>query len=84
MGALQKKVPAKAAAPAPYLGPDVTARFDALDWMMPHVATGADLDYQTPFGHLRAGVGVRLNRLEAPNPDPGERLAIHLALGESF
>ena len=39
-------------------------------------------------GSIRLGLGVRLNRLESgaepANPDPGERLAFHLTLGEAF
>jgi len=46
--------------------------------------------WQTPIGPLRAGVGMRLNRLSAngpnglANPDPGQRFAFHITLGESF
>ena len=55
-----------------------------------HVAVGPDLLYQTPIGPIRAGLGIRLNRLgEAgpgglPNPDPGERFAFHITIGEAF
>ena len=68
---------------------DVTATFAELDPGNLHVAVGSDLTYQTPVGNVRAGIGVRLNRVDAgpmsmPNPDPGERLAFHLTIGEAF
>jgi translocation and assembly module TamA len=69
---------------------DVTPHFDDLDLSNLHIATGADLTYGTPIGQIRIGMGVRLNRLDdigpkgLPNPDPGERLAFHLTIGEAF
>jgi hypothetical protein len=71
---------------------DVTARFGQLSLRRLHYATGLSLEYQTPIGILRGGVGVRLNRLSGvvspglppENPDPGRRLAVHLTLGEAF
>jgi translocation and assembly module TamA len=55
-----------------------------------HVAVGAGLHYQSIIGTIRADLGVRLNRL-APcepdgtqNPDPGERIAFHISVGEAF
>jgi outer membrane protein assembly factor BamA len=53
-------------------------------------ATGGGLRYGTPLGTFRFDVGVRLNRVGTletnglPNPDPGERIAFHLSLGEAF
>jgi translocation and assembly module TamA len=71
---------------------DVTVRFADLSLGRLHYATGLSLEYQTPIGILRSGIGVRLNRLsglsvpgEPPaNPDPGRRLAFHLTIGEAF
>jgi len=42
------------------------------------------------LGVIRADVGFRVNRLDdrtsdgRPNPDPGQRIAIHVSFGESF
>ncbi len=71
---------------------DVTVHFSDLDLMRLHYAVGASLEYDTPIGTVRFGLGVRVNRLEgvrvageAPqNPDPGQRFAFHLTLGEAF
>jgi outer membrane protein assembly factor BamA len=68
---------------------DVTPTFSQLDPGNLNVAVGPDLTYQTPVGNVRAGLGVRLNRVDngppsMPNPDPGERLAFHLSIGEAF
>ena len=69
---------------------DVTPSVTQLDFGNLHYAVGPDLLYQTPIGPLRAGVGMRLNRLSAngpnglANPDPGQRFAFHITLGESF
>jgi translocation and assembly module TamA len=71
---------------------DVTIHFDELSLRRLHYAAGLSLEYQTPIGIIRAGAGVRLNRLSGvivpgmspENPDPGSRLAFHLTLGEAF
>jgi outer membrane protein assembly complex protein YaeT len=63
---------------------DVTATFAELDVGNLNLATGASLEYETPIGVLRAGLGVRLNRLGPGNPDPGDRLVVHLTIGEAF
>jgi translocation and assembly module TamA len=71
---------------------DVTARFGDISLRNLHYAIGLSLEYQTPVGVVRAGFGVRLNRLSgvvvpgmAPeNPDPGRRFAYHLTIGEAF
>ena len=68
---------------------DVTPTFSQLDPGNLHYAVGTDLTYETPVGSVRAGLGVRLNRVDVgtpmvPNPDPGERLAFHLSIGEAF
>ena len=61
-----------------------------VDWGDLHWAAGGGLRYRTVIGSIRADVGVRLNRLSAfepdgrPNPDPGQRVAFHLSLGEAF
>jgi translocation and assembly module TamA len=53
-------------------------------------AVGGGLRYHTPIGTIQADVGVRLNRLSqcepdgTPNPDPGQRIAFHISIGESF
>jgi outer membrane protein assembly factor BamA len=55
-----------------------------------HYAVGAGLRYHTVLGTIRADVGVRLNRLaycepdRTPNPDPTQRVAFHISIGESF
>ena len=64
---------------------DVTATFAALDLGNLNYATGLSLEYSTPIGVVRAGLGVRLNRLEGPNvADPGDRIAYHISIGEAF
>ncbi len=55
-----------------------------------HTAVGGGLRYKTVIGTIRADVGVRLNRTApcetdgTPNPDPGQRVAFHISIGESF
>ncbi len=71
---------------------DVTARFDQLSLRRLHYATGLSLEYTTPIGIIRGGAGVRLNRLSGAampgmspeNPDPGQRFAFHITIGEAF
>lgn len=69
---------------------DVVAKLDQLDFAQLHLAVGGGLYYQTPIGVVRVALGVRLNRvsLQGPdgrtNPDPGNRYAFHLTLGEAF
>jgi outer membrane protein assembly factor BamA len=72
-------------------GGDVTARVGEIDAGNLHWATGGDIDYLTPVGVVRAGVGVRLNRLgpcpmtnPTCTPDPDDRIAFHLTIGEPF
>ncbi len=60
-----------------------------LDITKLHVAVGGGLRYRTIIGTIRFDLGVRLNRLEAvednlENPDPGQRIAYHISIGESF
>jgi len=61
-----------------------------VDWGNLHWATGGGLRYRTVVGSFRADLGVRLNRLSPfepdgrPNPDPGQRFAFHVSLGEAF
>jgi hypothetical protein len=67
----------------------VSAR-STVDWGDLHWAAGGGLRYRTVIGSVRADLGVRLNRLAAVepdgarNPDPGQRFAFHLSLGEAF
>jgi translocation and assembly module TamA len=71
---------------------DVVARADALDLDNLHWAVGGALAYDSAVGVIRAGAGVRLNRLEYAvgpggvlrNPDPGDRVAVHFSIGEAF
>ena len=63
---------------------DVTTTFHELDVTNLHVATGLSLEYTTAIGIVRAGAGVRLNRVNGDNPDPGDRFAFHIAIGEAF
>lgn len=65
----------------PYLG--------ALDLSKLHVAVGGGLRYRTVIGAIRFDLGVRLNRLDVEedglqNPDPGQRIAYHISIGEAF
>jgi outer membrane protein assembly factor BamA len=63
---------------------DVTNRFADLSLGNLHYATGLSLEYATLLGLVRAGVGVRLNRVDGDVPDPGERFAYHITIGEAF
>ena len=67
---------------------DVVTQLSELSLARLHVAVGGSLHYQTPIGAVRIGVGVRLNRLAEgavpANPDPGDRIAFHLTLGDAF
>jgi translocation and assembly module TamA len=62
----------------------------SVNWGNLHWAAGGGLHVRTIVGSIRADVGVRLNRLAVfepdgtPNPDPGQRVAFHLSLGEAF
>ncbi|MCA1663777.1 MAG: BamA/TamA family outer membrane protein, partial [Myxococcales bacterium] len=55
-----------------------------------HYAAGGGLRFKTLIGTLRFDVGVRLNRLAdveadgTPNPDPHQRVAYHVSVGEAF
>lgn len=62
---------------------------DIIDIRKLHVAVGGGLRYRTIIGTIRFDLGVRLNRLSIvedgiENPDPGDRIAYHLSIGESF
>jgi outer membrane protein assembly factor BamA len=69
---------------------DVVPSLGDLDLGALHLAVGGSLSYDTPIGAIRFGVGVRLNRLAETaasglrNPDPGERIAYHITIGEAF
>jgi outer membrane protein assembly factor BamA len=60
----------------------------SLDLTQLHWAVGGGLRYETLIGTIRFDLGVRLNRLEStptlPTPDPGQRIAYHLSVGEAF
>lgn len=61
----------------------------ALDLRRLHVAVGGGLRYRTVVGAIRFDLGVRLNRLDPvedgiENPDPGQRIAYHISIGEAF
>jgi translocation and assembly module TamA len=70
-----------------YDGGDVANHIDLADL---HHAVGGGVRMKTLLGIVRLDVGVRLNRLGpnepdgTPNPDPGQRVAFHLSLGEVF
>jgi outer membrane translocation and assembly module TamA len=55
-----------------------------------HYAVGGGLRYNTVVGAIRFDLGARLNRLDergplgVRNPDPGERIAFHISIGEAF
>jgi translocation and assembly module TamA len=69
---------------------DVPDAEHGLDLTQLHIAVGPGLRYRTVIGVLRADLGIRLNRLAAqqadgrPNPDPGDRFAFHISIGEAF
>jgi translocation and assembly module TamA len=63
---------------------DVTPSLLALDLGNLNYATGGALEYQTPIGAVRAGFGVRLNRMGDGNPDPNDRMAFYITIGEAF
>jgi outer membrane protein assembly factor BamA len=78
---------------------DAVLKHEDFAWAQLHYAVGSSLQYQTPIGSIRLGLGVRLNRLgpqirDLPigretyqvlhNPDPAERFALLLTIGEAF
>jgi outer membrane protein insertion porin family len=63
---------------------DVTPQFRDVDLGNLHLAAGLSLQYDTPIGAIRGGVGVRLNRMGDGNPDPTDRFAYHITIGEAF
>jgi outer membrane protein assembly factor BamA len=63
---------------------DVATRWSGLDLGNLHYASGVSLVYVTPIGAVRTGVGVRLNRMGGDNPDPSDRIAFHITIGEAF
>ncbi|HEX8114667.1 MAG TPA: BamA/TamA family outer membrane protein [Kofleriaceae bacterium] len=66
-------------------GGDVTETPGGLDFGNLHWAVGGGLRVITPVGPVRLDVGYRLNRTSGPNnPDPGQRFAYHLTIGEAF
>ncbi|HET6612297.1 MAG TPA: BamA/TamA family outer membrane protein [Kofleriaceae bacterium] len=65
-------------------GGDVPAAIGKLDLFHLHWAVGGGLRYETPVGPVRVDLGVRINRLGPGEPDPGNRYAFHLSLGQAF
>jgi outer membrane protein assembly factor BamA len=67
--------------------PGLATALQRIDFSQLHWAVGGGLRYNTVIGTIRLDVGVRLNRLEdaaLPTPDPGQRIAYHLSVGEAF
>jgi translocation and assembly module TamA len=66
-------------------GGDVTETPSELDLWNLNWAVGAGLRLFTVIGSVRLDVGYRLNRTSGVNdPDPGQRFAYHLTIGEAF
>ncbi len=69
-------------------GGDVTRTLPDLSFDDLHWAVGASSTYETPIGAIRFSVGVRVVRvgedLASSSPDPNDRLAFHLTLGDAF
>lgn len=71
---------------------DVTTSFDGISLGNLHRAAGLALEYASPIGVVRVGAAARLNRLsgvavageQLENPDPGQRIAFHVTIGEAF
>jgi outer membrane translocation and assembly module TamA len=69
---------------------DVTPDISQLDMGDLNYATGMQVDYATPIGVARVGLGIRLNRLGLFGPnglmnaDPGDRYAFFFSIGEAF
>ena len=64
---------------------NVTMAFSDLGLSNLNVAVGLSIEYTTPIGVVRGGMGVRVNRLEGDDvPDPGQRFAYHITIGEAF
>jgi translocation and assembly module TamA len=63
---------------------DVTRELQEIDLRDPHVAVGGGFRYHTPVGPFRIDVGYRVNRTGRGEPDPSQRWALHLSLGEAF
>ena len=77
------------AAACPTLGCSTDSGALNLDLTNLHVAVGGGLRYRTIVGTIRFDLGVRLNRLalmegNLENPDPEQRVAFHISIGESF
>jgi outer membrane protein assembly factor BamA len=63
---------------------DVTPFFSDINYADLNLASGLSVEYLTPIGAIRAGIGIRINRTGLGNPDPGERVVFHLSIGEAF
>jgi translocation and assembly module TamA len=71
---------------------DVTPSFDGISLGRLHRAAGLAAEYASPIGVVRAGAAARLNRVSGvavagqpiENPDPGQRFAFHVTIGEAF
>lgn len=65
-------------------GGDVTETPGDLDFGNLNWAVGGGLRLITAVGPVRFDVGYRLNRTGLNDPDPGQRFAYHLTIGEAF
>ena len=71
---------------------DVTTTFEGISIARLHRAAGLAAEYATAIGVVRVGAAARLNRVDGAaiagqpidNPDPGQRFAFHLTIGEAF
>lgn len=63
---------------------DVLTDLADLDPLNLHWAVGPGLRVYTPIGVVRGDLGIRVNRLGAGEPDPGDRFAVHVSVGEAF
>ncbi len=65
-------------------GADVALRDSDIDYGNLHWATGLGVRLATPVGPVRLDGGFRLNRYGMGEPDPNNRFAVHLSIGEAF
>jgi translocation and assembly module TamA len=65
-------------------GGDDTETLSELDPTHLHWAAGPGLRVHTIIGAIRLDVAYRLDRYQPGNPQPGDRIAFHLSIGEAF
>lgn len=63
---------------------DVALSSSAIELDRPHTAAGLGVRLGTPIGPIRFDTAIRLNRMGDTEAAPGERWALHLAIGEAF